>query len=235
MSIHANVLGSMSPTAPPLGLHKRPSMRLASLTQSFFLRGDEQEASEYKDLSPEFAGPASADLQFDSFDKIPRRRRPVFAMAGLMSLLAIGAVSWRIARGHPSLSPSVTVIAVAMADHPVGTQAGGSSRLTSTPAAAAAAPVLVAVVSRPAGQPMTAEPAAPAPSPKARTVERTARPIALHGFVWSANANALVPVEGADVESKPSAATVPEPNAAPQEDLGTDLAAAATETGTIQN
>jgi len=217
MSIHADVLGSIPPPVPAFLQQKRPSAGLSSLTQSFFLRGDEQEASGYKDFAPELAGPASADLQFDSFDKIPRRRRPVFAMAGLMSLLAIGAVSWRIARGHPGASPSVAVTPVAVAASPK----------------AAAAPVLVAFVSRPAAEPMAADPA-PLPSPKPKAVERTTRPIALHGFVWSAAANALVPAEGADVESQPSAATVPEPSAAPQGELGADPAAA-TETGAIEN
>jgi hypothetical protein len=186
------------------------------LTRNFFLRGDEQEASGYKDLTPEIAGPASSDLQFDSFDKIPRRRRPVLAMAGLMSLLAIGAVSWRIQRGHPRPGPARMVMSVAVAALP-------ASRPISIPVTAAPAPV--AADRRSAVEPIAENREAPAPKRKSESRAKTSRPIALHGFVWSAAANALVPVEGADVESQPSMGAVPEPSVAPPGDDGIGSAA----------
>jgi hypothetical protein len=77
------------------------------------------------------------------------------------------------------------------------------------------------------------------------TLAGTSRPIALHGFVWSPAANALVPVEGAPVESEPSVAAAPQPSAAPEGDDGIgsaatspthfEPAAAPAETAVIEN
>jgi len=47
----------------------------ASLTQTFFLRGEEQEATEYKGVILDADDMPPPRVEFDSFDKIPRTRR----------------------------------------------------------------------------------------------------------------------------------------------------------------
>jgi hypothetical protein len=189
MSIDATVVRSMRTTAPWQSTNLVTG--LSSVTERFFSRGDEQEASQYK------------DVVLDSLDKIPRRRRTVFAMAGLLSLLAIGAVTWRIERRRPSGRPSVSVI-----------QRGPASIHSGMGAASIAADPRSVIT------PIVGEPKAPAPDRTSNTLARTIRPIALHGVVWSAAANQLVPVERAAVESEPSVAATPELKAPPEEDLG---------------
>jgi hypothetical protein len=82
------------------------------LTQNFFLKGEEQEANGYENVVLE--EPVSApDLKFDSFDKIPRRRRPLIALAVFFSFFALGAVAWKTGRAF-SKQGSVKLAAQAM-------------------------------------------------------------------------------------------------------------------------
>jgi len=195
-------------------LPKRPFMRLGSLSQRFFTRGDDEEASGYKDAVVENAAPTSADLHFDSFDKIPRRRRPIFAMAGLMSLLAIGAVTWRIQRGHPRSSPQVVAVQAAAPVHPPAPQAAGSNGPTVPQAVVAVTPV-------------------PKSDDRSKRPERAIRPTALHGVVWSAAANQLVPAAPAAVDLAPAVAAIAEPRAEDTSPAHFDPATPATESAPI--
>ena len=60
---------------PAMRERTSPSMRLLSLSQRFFSKGDEQEANGYEGVILDDA-PPSPELEFDSFDRIPRRKRP---------------------------------------------------------------------------------------------------------------------------------------------------------------
>jgi hypothetical protein len=91
-------------------------MRLASLSQRFFSKGEEQEANGYQNVVLEPDDALSApDLEFDSFDKIPRRRRPLLTITALLvSLPAVGYVAWKSTRGLGAGGSSVTESAQAM-------------------------------------------------------------------------------------------------------------------------
>jgi hypothetical protein len=73
----------------------------SSMTQSFFARGEEQEATGYENLAPDDPLLVPREVEFDSFDKIPRRRGSLFAIAvSALVLAAIGFVTWRSCRRH---------------------------------------------------------------------------------------------------------------------------------------
>jgi hypothetical protein len=154
--------------APPVaGQRKSSSMRLGPLTQRFFLRAQEQEATEYKDLvDPSIL--EAPKLEFDSFDEIPRKRRPLLAVVGLMSLLAVGGIAWKMTRGLPSVKASARA---AVAAEPA---AASTPRAVAQPIATAPpAPAPAAMVATP-----TTTAAAPAPAPVAAAPEPEAPPAA---------------------------------------------------------
>ena len=66
----------------------------SSLTEQFFQEGDRQEASEFKDQPPERElEEDAAALDFDSFDRVPKQRKPL--VAALVSLaVAAAALGW---------------------------------------------------------------------------------------------------------------------------------------------
>jgi hypothetical protein len=66
-----------------------------SLTQQFFVEGERQEATRFKNALFERV-PTKTSLEFDSFDRVPRRRRPLWVALCLVG--AIGAsvlVAWK--------------------------------------------------------------------------------------------------------------------------------------------
>ncbi len=122
--VDANGRRTMRLTAPARPPAESPTLRPASLTQDFFLKGEEQEANGYENVVLE--EPVSApDLKFASFDKIPRRRRPLIVVAVFFSFFALGAVAWKTGRAF-SKQGSVKLAAQAM--------------VTAQPAASASAP-----------------------------------------------------------------------------------------------
>jgi hypothetical protein len=93
--------------------------RPGSLTQSFFARGEEQEANEYENLPIDDPTLAPPPLEFDSFDKIPRRRGSWFAIAvSTLVLAAVGIVTWRSFRYLSRPSTSVAAASRAMVQAP---------------------------------------------------------------------------------------------------------------------
>lgn len=109
-----------------------------SVTQNFFARGEEQEATGYENLAADDPILAPPALEFDSFDKIPRRRGSWFAIAvSMLVVAAIGFVTWR--SFHFLSRPGSSV-------------AAASRAMVQSPPPAPAAPV---------AQPMTVAPSEP--------------------------------------------------------------------------
>jgi hypothetical protein len=120
-----------------------------SVTQNFFARGEEQEATGYENLAvddPILAPPA---LEFDSFDKIPRRRGSWFAVAvSTLVVAAIGFVTWR--SFHFLSRPGSSV-------------AAASRAMVQSPPPAAPAPVAQSMTVAPEPTTQSAPVAQPAP------------------------------------------------------------------------
>ena len=161
--VDANGRRTMRLTAPPRPPAESPTPRPASLTQNFFLKGEEQEANGYENVVLE--EPVSApDLKFDSFDKIPRRRRPLIALAVFFSFFALGAVAWKTGRAF-SKQGSVKLAAQAMVTaqpaQPTAS-ASASSAATTSPATTSAATTSAATTSAATTTTATPPPVAPA-------------------------------------------------------------------------
>ena len=90
MSVTANGIRSTLNLAPA---ERHPPIRL-STAERFFLEGDEQEASGYQNVIWDDDLVASRDLEFDSFDKIPRKRRSLVVLAAVSVTFVIGVAAW---------------------------------------------------------------------------------------------------------------------------------------------
>jgi hypothetical protein len=159
-------------------------MRVATLSQRFFSKGEEQEANGYKGVILDDDAPPSPELEFDSFDRIPRRRRPLLAITALLvSLPVIGFVTWRSTGGFGRSGASVNDSARAMvAGQPAPTN-------MPTPPPPAGAPARIPAGSNPESSlpaiaPGTCQPtateraeAAVPPRPAVEESDRPARPI----------------------------------------------------------
>lgn len=232
---------------------KRLTMGAGAVTQSFFAKGEEQEATGYQDVMlDDAASGASSDLGFDSFDKIPRRRRPLIMVAGFLSLLVMGFLAWKAVRG-PGRGSSIAVAARAMVgDETAPPPAPAPSKLTVMPSPAVVAPAAASPEAPPASvvptevapsrPPKIAEPAAETenhaarsarkadseptadidrPSERAITGSRTgSRPAPLRGYVWSPEANGLVPTGAAAADPAQAPASTPTPSVAPAGKFG---------------
>src|SRR4051812_39734323 len=73
-----------------------PNMRVGATTQRFFAEGEQHEAAEWQDtvLPPDDAPDVDPEVQFDSFDKIPKKRSPVMTAAAIGGCLLIGSAAW---------------------------------------------------------------------------------------------------------------------------------------------
>ena len=90
-----------------------------SVTENFFARGEEQEATAYENLAPDDPILAPHAMEFDSFDKIPRRRGSLFATAGsVLVVAAIGFVTWRSFHSLSRPGSSVAIASRAMVQVP---------------------------------------------------------------------------------------------------------------------
>jgi hypothetical protein len=224
-------------------------MGAGAVTQSFFAKGEEQEATGYKDVMlDDAASGASADLGFDSFDKIPRRRRPLIMVAGFLSLLVMGFLAWKAVRG-PGQGSSVAVAARAMVgDEPAPPPAPAPSQLTVMPSPAVVPPAAASPEAPPASvvpaevaptrPTKIAEPAAETENHAARSARKAdseptaandrpsersvtgSRPAPLRGYVWSPEANGLVPAGAVTADPAQDPAPTPTPSVAPARDFG---------------
>jgi hypothetical protein len=195
MPIDTNVL---EPTRkfPPVP-RRNSYVRLGSLTQRFFLKGEEQEANGYENVVLEDDAVRSPEAKFDSFDKIPRKRRGLVLVLLLSSLLVVGALVGR------SLRPLSTESAwVKAASRAMVRSAPSVAVPAPAPAAPAATTPATSIAPKSTNEEMAAEPAEPAepaeatePPEPARNAVARRRPRPLHGYVWSPAAGAMVPAE----------------------------------------
>jgi hypothetical protein len=123
MSTHTDTLRQVRRnTATVRGRALLPSdapAKPSSMTQSFFARGEEQEATGYEGLAPDDPLLVPREVEFDSFDKIPRRRGSWFAIAvSALVLVAIGVVTWQSFRYLAKPGSSVAAASRAMVQAP---------------------------------------------------------------------------------------------------------------------
>jgi hypothetical protein len=220
-----------------------------SLTQRFFLAGEEQEATQYEHVLLEDdeadAEAKSSEIDFDSFDEVPRTRRPLLAVAGFLALIAVGvgvwkagpriskqtwwAEQWAKMRTPAGAPPSVAAVPVAAKPSPPVAQA----ETRAAPAPASHVVVASAITLNPddttpdlPDPPVAAAPPAKArvPAPKTSSAGID-RPAPLRGYVWSPAQGALVPADRAAADAEPAVENRPEPSAAPAGEPGTPPAA----------
>jgi hypothetical protein len=196
----------------------------SSMTQSFFARGEEQEATEYENLAPDDPLLVPREVEFDSFDKIPRRRGSLFAIAvSVLVLLAIGFVTWRSfyylskpgswvaaasrAMVHtPPASPAPARMSIVPASQPAQLMFEAPLATDQAPARTNPAP---APVTQPAHVAQPAPAAQSAPSHRQSAKRATpdepvhGRHAALRGYVWSPEKHTLVPAEPAAEDAPP--------------------------------
>lgn len=191
MAVDGNMLRPVR-TTTTLGHGKSPTLGAGSVSQSFFSKGDEQEADGYAHVVE--ATPLTAPrLEFESFDKIPRRRRPLVIIAGLASVMAIGVMVWKSTRGLGGLGATVRTATL-----PAGT-AQPASATTISAAATPSATVDPTLLAKPALAVDPVAPAAPAqgsnptaPAMNAATTA-TANPVATDVPTVRAPASAAAP------------------------------------------
>ena len=218
MSLDTDSRATTRRVVPTVRERTSPSMRLASLSQRFFSKGEEQEANGYQNVVLEPDDALSApDLEFDSFDKIPRRRRPLLTIAALLvSLPVVGYVAWKSTRGLGGGRLSVNESAQAMV---VGGQpAAAAPSMPTTPAEgpppggpgapanpAPSEPPVVASGTCPPAESAPAAAAAPAREPE----ENQPRPAAQEPAREAAPVAAAAP----SIPAQPAAAPRAEPRA----------------------
>jgi len=229
------------------------------LTQRFFLTGEEQEASGYEGVVLDDV-PVSPNAEFDSFDKIPRKRRSLFAVVAVASTVALGALTWKpfraLWRGNtwvkaasramvradpmptatttPPAAPVMPAVAGGAAKAPPGNGGEATSiepaaelgdpPAAGTPQAAEAgreplAPAVENQAIRATDEPDGGSKAAEVPDPGLSESIKRHRSQALHGYVWSPAAKALVPAHrAADEPGQMLDQRLPDSNGAPEEE-----------------
>lgn len=112
MSVDAN--GTL-PTRRVLRSPQTANLRLGVSTQRFFQEGEEQEANGFKNVAlvDDVVDPRA--LEFDSFDKVPRKRRPLIAIAAISSAVALGVTSWVVFGGLWKQDPAQSIAAPSVA------------------------------------------------------------------------------------------------------------------------
>ena len=82
-------------------------MRLGSMTQTFFRRGDELEATGFENLPHDDPTLVPAKLGFRSFDKVPRNRAPMLIALLVVATAMVGLFGWLSDRDLPHGSARV--------------------------------------------------------------------------------------------------------------------------------
>ena len=80
---------------------KKTTMRLGSMTQAFFRRGDELEATGFENLPHDDPTLVPPKLGFRSFDRVPRHRAPMLIAFLLLATAAVVTFGWLSARDLP--------------------------------------------------------------------------------------------------------------------------------------
>ena len=108
-----------------------PAMRMGTTTEKFFQVGELHEATQWKHahLPPDDLPVVDPDAQFDSFDKIPKKRSVSVTIAAIVGCLVIGSAAWAMAFGVMRTGRSVGFWVSALM---------GSKQVTTTPVRRAA-------------------------------------------------------------------------------------------------
>lgn len=80
---------------------KKTTMRLGSMTQAFFRKGEELEATGFETVPHDDPTLVPVKLGFRSFDKVPRNRAPMLIAFLLIATAAVGLFGWLAARDLP--------------------------------------------------------------------------------------------------------------------------------------
>ena len=80
---------------------KQTTLRLGSMTQAFFRRGEELEATGFENLPHDDPALIPPKLGFRSFDRVPRNRAPMLIALLLLATAAVVAFGWLADRDLP--------------------------------------------------------------------------------------------------------------------------------------
>ncbi len=80
---------------------KSTTLRLGGITQAFFRRGEELEATGFKNLPHDDLTLVPPKLGFRSFDRVPRNRAPMLIVFLVFATAAVLAFGWLSARDIP--------------------------------------------------------------------------------------------------------------------------------------
>jgi hypothetical protein len=80
---------------------KTTTMRLGSMTQAFFRKGDELEATGFANIPHDDPTLAPAKLGFRGFDRVPRNRAPMLIAFLVVATAMVGLFGWLSARDLP--------------------------------------------------------------------------------------------------------------------------------------
>jgi hypothetical protein len=144
-------------------------------TQRFFIEGETHEANNYEDVVLEPDDEPAKKVEFDSFDKVPRKRSPALVLFSLGLVAGIGVVGWKSA-GVIRDSSWVKTATRAMVRPEAQSAAAPAPRAAPVAAQAAPAPVptpapapIQVAVAAPPPREAAPAPAAPEPAPRATT------------------------------------------------------------------
>lgn len=80
---------------------KRTTMRLGAVTQAFFRKGEELEATGFENVPPDDPTLVPPKLGFRSFDRVPRRWTPILLAVFSLAAVTLGVIEWRSIREAP--------------------------------------------------------------------------------------------------------------------------------------
>lgn len=86
---------------------KRTTLRLGSMTQAFFRKGDQLEATGFENLPHDDPTLVPPKLGFRTFDRVPRNRAPMLIASLVFATAAVIAFGWLSARDLPHGSARV--------------------------------------------------------------------------------------------------------------------------------
>ncbi len=175
-------------------------LRRSGSTERFFLEGDEQEANGFKTVALE----ADAELRsrpndFDSFDRIPKRRWPLLVVAGLFTAFGVALVAGSVDLSTiRRLQNGVSVPSGTSALPAPGQSPATPQRVETTPDHPTV-PVETPPVAADAGNTTPARQthtrAKTFNREQVRARVRADLPVPLRGHVWSPTTGTLVPAE----------------------------------------
>ena len=101
MISNSGVVGQPSRRIVLLTRIKKTTLRLGSMTQAFFRKGDQLEATGFENLPHDDPTLVPPKLGFRSFDRVPRNRAPMLIAFLLLATAAVVGFGWLSARDLP--------------------------------------------------------------------------------------------------------------------------------------